>query len=309
MSHGDGNKAVVAALLANTGIALTKFIAFLLTGFSAMLAESIHSLADSGNQLLLLVGSKRSKREATEQHPFGFGRERYVYAFIVAVVLFSIGGVFTLYESIHKLIELRHHHEEIERGWQQYVPVVVLGVAIILESLSFRTAITEGRKAKEQHSWPEYIRYAKAPELPIILLEDFAALLGLVFALVAVSLTLLTGNPVYDVLGSLAIGALLIVVAVVLTIEIKSLLIGESASVSSQMAITAAIEGTAGVVGIIHIKTLHVGPEELLVATKIAVDPGATAQEIATLIDAAESNLRAVEPMAVHVFVEPDIHR
>lgn len=308
MSHGSGTKAVVAALLANTGIALTKFVAFLLTGFSAMLAESIHSLADSGNQLLLLVGGKRSQRQATEEHPFGYGRERYVYAFVVAVVLFSVGGVFTLYESVHKLAELGHEVVDTSR-WQSYVPIVVLGVAIVLESLSFRTAIVEGRKAKGEHSWWEYIRNAKAPELPVILLEDLAALIGLGFAFVAVGLTLLTHDPLFDVLGSALIGALLIVVAVVLTVEVKSLLVGESASAESIARIRATLESAPGFDGIVHLKTLHIAPEELLVAAKVAVPPGALASDIARAIDDAEEAMRAAEPMASQIFIEPDIRR
>ncbi|HUP98899.1 MAG TPA: cation diffusion facilitator family transporter [Aeromicrobium sp.] len=308
MSSGSGTKAVVAALLANTGIAITKFIAFLLTGFSAMLAESIHSAADSANQLLLLVGGKRSQRDATEEHPFGYGRERYIYAFVVAVVLFSVGGLFTLYESIHKLMNLDHVEME-SHGWQQYVPVAVLGVAIVLESLSFRTAIVEGRKSKGAHTWPQFIRNAKAPELPVILLEDFAALMGLVFALVAVVLTLVTHDPVYDILGSALIGVLLILVAVILTVEVKSLLVGEAASKESITRIRAALESAPGLDGVVHLKTLHIAPEELLVAAKVAVRPGALAEDIAQAIDDAEAAMRAVEPMATQIFLEPDIRR
>jgi cation diffusion facilitator family transporter len=308
MSHDGGTKAVVAALLANTGIAITKFIAFLLTGFSAMLAESIHSAADSANQLILLVGGKRSTRDATDEHPFGYGRERYIYAFIVAVVLFSVGGLFTLYEAIHKLMNLDHVEME-SHGWQQFVPVAVLLVAIVLESLSFRTAIVEGRKSKGTHTWPQYIRNAKAPELPVILLEDFAALVGLVFALVAVVMTLLTHNPLYDILGSALIGALLVIVAVVLTVEVKSLLVGEAASKESIARIRDALDSAPGLEGVVHLKTLHIAPEELLVAAKVAVRPGALAEDIARAIDDAEAAMRAAEPMATQVYLEPDIRR
>lgn len=308
MSHGSGTKAVVAALLANTGIAVTKFIAFLLTGFASMLAESIHSMADAGNQLLLLIGAKRSQRQATEEHPFGYGRERYIYAFVVAIVLFSVGGLYTLYESIHKFGELDEHHVDTER-WQSYVPLAVLAVAIILESLSFRTAIVEGRKSKGSNGWWQYIRTAKAPELPVILLEDFAALLGLVFAFAAVSLTLLTHNPFFDVLGSSLIGVLLIVVAIVLTIEVKSLLVGESASREAIGRIRSALEEAPGLDGIVHLKTLHIAPEELLIAAKVAVRPGALAEDIAAAIDEAELAVRTAEPMATQIFLEPDIRR
>ncbi|MFL6089173.1 MAG: cation diffusion facilitator family transporter [Aeromicrobium sp.] len=308
MSQGGGTKAVVAALLANTGIAITKFIAFLLTGFSAMLAESIHSLADSGNQLLLLIGGKRSQRDATEEHPFGYGRERYIYAFVVAVVLFSVGGLFTLYESIHKLLALEHHQLEAH-GWRQYVPVVVLGMSIVLEGFSFRTAIVEGRESKGSHTWREYIRHAKAPELPVILLEDLAALIGLAFALVAVVLTLVTRDPVYDILGSALIGALLIVVAVILTVEVKSLLVGEAASRESIARIRGALDSAPGLDGVVHLKTLHIAPEELLVAAKVAVRRGALSEDIAQAIDDAEAAVRTAEPMATQIFLEPDIRR
>ena len=304
-----GTKAVVAALLANTGIAITKFIAFLLTGFSSMLAESIHSVADAGNQALLLVGGKRSRREATEAHPFGYGRERYIYAFIVAIVLFSIGGLFAIYEAYHKFHEISLGHAEIVGGWKQFAPIVVLGIAIVLESLSFRTAIIETRKVKGNQSWWGFIRGAKSPELPVILLEDLAALLGLVVAFVSVSLALLTHNLYFDVVGSAVIGVLLVLVAVVLAIEVKSLLIGEAATPESVRRIREAIEGTDGVDRLIHLKTLHVAPEELLVAAKIAVPADVTGENIARTIDAAERNLRAAEPMALQVFVEPDIYR
>jgi cation diffusion facilitator family transporter len=308
MSHGSGTKAVVAALLANTGIAVTKFAAFLLTGFASMLAESIHSLADAGNQLLLLVGGKRSQREATEEHPFGYGRERYIYAFVVAIVLFSIGGVYTLYESVHKFAELDHLEVDTRR-WQSYVPMVVLAVAIVLESLSFRTAIIEGNKSRGGNTWWQFIRTAKAPELPVILLEDFAALMGLVFAFAAVGLTLITHDPVYDVTGSALIGLLLIVVAVVLTVEVKSLLVGESASPESIGRIRSALDSSAGLDGVVHLKTLHIAPEELLVAAKVAVRRGSLAEDIATAIDEAEAAVRAAEPMATQIFLEPDIRR
>ena len=231
MATEGGTKAVVAALLANTGIAITKFIAFLLTGFSSMLAESIHSVADASNQGLLLLGGKRSKREATDEHPFGYGRERYIYAFVVAIVLFSIGGLYALYEAYHKWHEIHDGHADdvFDSQWR-FVPLIVLAIAIVLEGLSFRTAIVESNKVRGKQSWWSFIRKAKAPELPVILLEDFAALLGLIVAFAAVSLTLITQNAYFDVAGTATIGVLLVVVAITLAIEVKSLLLGESAS-------------------------------------------------------------------------------
>ncbi|MFF1823753.1 cation diffusion facilitator family transporter [Kribbella sp. NPDC058245] len=298
---GGGNKAVVAALLANTGIAVTKFAAWGLTQSASMLAEAIHSLADAGNQVLLLVGSQRAKREADELHQFGFGRERYVYSFIVAIVLFSVGGLFALYEGWHKV----HDPHGID-NWK-WVPVAVLLAAIVMESLSFRTAIIEANKIRGHISWPKFIRQARSPELPVILLEDFAALTGLVLALIGVALTLITGNGLFDGLGSMAIGALLVFVAIFLAIEMKSLLLGESATREAQQKIVDAIEGTSGVQRLIHIKTLHLGPEELLVAAKLAVEPTTDSAVVAETINAAERAIRAAEPMSVHIYLEPDI--
>jgi len=309
MAADGGTRAVVAALLANTGIAITKFAAFFLSGISSMLAEAIHSVADAGNQGLLLLGGKRSRREATEEHPFGFGRERYIYAFIVAIVLFSVGGLFALYEAYHKYHEIHSGHSELQTGWKLYVPLVVLAIAIVLESLSFRTAIIETNKVRGKASYATFVRRAKQPELPVILLEDLAALLGLAFAFVAVSVTILTKNQYYDVVGTAMIGILLVVVAVTLAIETKSLLLGESASTEAQSRIRSALQGTAGVERIIHMKTLHLGPEELLVAAKLGVARGASAEEVAGTIDAAEVAVRDAEPTAQAIYLEPDIFR
>jgi cation diffusion facilitator family transporter len=309
MAADGGTKAVVAALLANTGIAITKFAAFFLTGISSMLAEAIHSVADAGNQGLLLLGGKKAKKEATPNHPFGFGRERYIYSFIVAIVLFSVGGLFALYEAYHKYHEIVEGHSEIPGGWKQWVPLVVLGIAIVLESLSFRTAILETNKVKGDASYAQFVRRAKSPELPVILLEDLAALLGLVFAFVAVSLMLATGNQYFDVVGTAMIGVLLVVVAITLAVETKSLLLGEAAAPEAQGKIADALRDTEGVDGVIHMKTLHLGPEELLVAAKISVSRGSTGEDVAAAIDRAEQAIRAVEPTAQVIYVEPDIYR
>ncbi len=308
MATDGGTKAVVAALIANLGIAVTKFAAFFIAGNSSMLAEGIHSLADSGNQGLLLLGGKRAKREATAEHPFGYGRERYVYSFIVAIVLFSVGGLFALYEAYHKYHEIVEGHGGLAEGWRRYVPLLVLGVAIVLESFSFRTAIVETDKVKGQASYWTFIRRAKSPELPVILLEDLAALLGLVFAFVAVSLTLLTENEYFDVAGTAMIGVLLVVVAITLAIETKSLLLGESASPDAQHRIRTALEGTDGVDSVIHMKTLHLGPEELLVAVKIAVPAEVSAADVAATINSAEAAVRAAEPLATDIYLEPDLY-
>ncbi|MDQ1620589.1 MAG: hypothetical protein QOE19_3158 [Actinomycetota bacterium] len=301
MSAEGGTKAIIAALIANIGIAVTKFIAFLLTASSSMLAESIHSVADSGNQALLLVGGKRAKRGATPEHPFGYGRERYIYAFIVSIVLFSVGGLFALYEGYHKL----QHPDPIE-SWK-WVPVLVLVVAIGLESYSFRTAIVESNRARGKTGWISFIRHSKAPELPVVLLEDFAALLGLVFALIGVSLTLITHDGIWDGIGTVAIGLLLVAVALGLGIETKSLLLGEGANLEAVEQIRSAIESEPLVDRVIHMRTLHLGPEELLVAAKIAVRAAATAADVARAIDGAEVRVREAVPIARVIYLEPDI--
>jgi cation diffusion facilitator family transporter len=308
MAADGGTKAVVAALLANTGIALLKFLAFLLTRSSSMLAESIHSVADAGNQGLLLLGGKRAKREATPEHPFGYGRERYVYAFIVAIVLFSVGGLFALYEAYHKYhaIHAGEPNELLESRWW-WVPIAVLVGAIVMEGFSFRTAIVESNRVRGDRSWVAFVRRAKSPELPVILLEDLAALLGLVFALVGVGLALLTENAYWDVVGTAAIGVLLVTVAIILALETKSLLLGEAASPDAQRRIIAALEGTAGIERVIHMKTLHLGPEELLVAAKAGVRHDADAAELAESINRAERAIREAEPTAQMIYIEPDI--
>jgi cation diffusion facilitator family transporter len=294
---------VVAALGANLGIAATKFVAFALTASSSMLAEAIHSVADSTNQVLLLIGGKRSERDATPKHPFGYGRERYIYAFVVSVVLFAVGGLFAVYEGIHKLM-----HPEPITSWK-WVPVAVLVVAIALESFSFRTAIRETNQIRGNASWGAFIRHARAPELPVILLEDFAALVGLVLALFGVGLTLLTGSGIWDGVGTLAIGALLVIVAVVLARETKSLLLGEAATPDKVAAIERAITSEDGVCRLIHMRTLHLGPDELLVAAKIAVPGAETAARVAAVIDEAEARIRAAVPIACVIYLEPDIDR
>jgi cation diffusion facilitator family transporter len=302
MSTEGSNRAIVAALAANLGIAATKFIAFALTSSSSMLAESIHSLADSGNQVLLLIGGRQARRPADTEHPFGYGRSRYLYAFIVSVVLFSVGGLFALYEAYHKW----HDPHPID-SWQ-WVPVVVLLAAIVMEAFSFRTAIVESNRIRRGKSWVAFVRESKSPELPVVLLEDSAALVGLVFALFGVGMTLLTDDGHWDAVGTAMIGLLLVAVAVVLALKTSSLLVGEGAEPEDLTAIRDALVGP-GVDGVIHIRTMYVGPEELLVAAKIAVAPTESARDVAEAIDAAEARVRAAVPIARLIFLEPDIAR
>lgn len=301
MSASGGTRAIVAALAANLAIAVAKFVAFLFSGSSSMLAESVHSVADSGNQGLLLLGGKKAQREATPQHPFGYGRERYIYAFLVSIVLFTVGGMFAIYEGYEKI----HDPHAIE-AW--YWPVGVLVFAIIAEGFSFRTAIKESNETRGSLSWSQFIRRAKAPELPVVLLEDLGALIGLVLALVGVGLALLTDNGVWDGIGTLCIGILLIVIAIVLALETKSLLLGEAAGTEDVEKIKAAVVDGDTVTRVIHMRTLHLGPEELLVAAKIAVQGDDTATEVANAINAAEARIRAAVPIARVIYLEPDIY-
>ena len=302
MSTEGGMRAVIAALLANLGIAVAKFVAFVFTGSSSMLSEAIHSVADSGNQVLLLIGNKRSKKVADEAHNFGYGRRRYVYGFVVAIVLFLVGGLFSLYEGWHKW----QHPEPLDDWW---IAVVVLLVAIVLEGLSFRTAIREANRSRGRRSLLRFVREARQPELPVILLEDAGALTGLVFALFGVGMAVITGNGRWDAAGAAAVGTLLVVIAIFLAIEMTDMLVGESALPEQVAAIRAALESSPGVEQVIHLRTLHVGPDELLVAAKIAVAHAGTAREIAQDIDDAELAVRTAVPEARYVFLEPDLYR
>jgi cation diffusion facilitator family transporter len=299
----DGSqRAIVAAFLANLGIAVAKFVGFAVTGAASMLAEAVHSVADTSNQGLLLLGGRRARRPATEQHPFGFGRERYFWSFVVAVMLFSAGALFALFEGIEKL---RHPHELESSGWA----IGILAMAIVLEATSLRTAVAESRPVKGTRSWREFIRTAKAPELPVVLLEDTGALVGLGFAVVGVGLAEATGNPRFDALGSTAIGLLLAVIAFVLAAETKSLLIGESASPGTIELICRALESTDGIQRVVHLRTEHLGPDELLVAAKIAVDGNTPSRATAAMIDRAEAAVRHAVPEARLIYLEPDIDR
>ncbi|WP_024874861.1 cation diffusion facilitator family transporter [Saccharomonospora piscinae] len=301
MAANGGTKAILAALFANAGIAVSKFVGFVITGSSSMLAEAVHSVADTSNQGLLLLGQRTAKRRATKEHPFGYGRERYFYSFIVALMLFTLGSAFALYEGVHKV----QHPEDLS---SPMVAVVILVVAIALETFSFRTAIRESRGLKGDRSWWAFVRQSKTPELPVVLLEDAGALFGLVFALIGVGLSVVTGNPVWDGVGTLMIGALLGVIAIILIIEMKSLLIGEGAAERELRAIEAELV-SGRVERVIHIRTQYVGPEELLVAAKLGLRGGLEMAEVATEIDEAEARVRATVPAARLIYLEPDLYR
>jgi cation diffusion facilitator family transporter len=299
--HEGSKKAIFAAFVANLGIAIAKFIAFALTGAASMLAEAIHSVADTGNQSLLFLGGRRAQRAESKLHPFGYGRERYFWGFVVALVLFSLGAVFATYEGVEKLI---HPHELDDPA----IAFVVLGIAICLELFSFRTAIREANRVRGGRGWWEFIRTSRSPELPVVLLEDLGALIGLLFALTGVSLTVITGEEVFDALGSIAIGLLLGVIAIVLAIEMKSLLIGEAAVPEDEDAIVRALDDSPEVARVIHLRTLHLGPDELLVAIKFEPAAGSL-DEIGATIDDLEVRIRDAVPSARRIYLEPDQYR
>ena len=301
--HEGSRRAIFAAFLANLGIAIAKFVGFLITGSAGLMAEAGHSLADTGNQLLLLLGGRRAARAADAQHPFGYGRERYFWAFVVALVLFSIGGLFALYEGIQKLRD-PHEVESLP------VAIGILLFAVVLESFSLRTAYKEASAHRTTTGgWLSWIRRSKQPELPVVLLEDTGALIGLAFALAGVVMAHVTDEPRWDAAGSIAIGILLVVIAVVLAIEMKGLLIGEAASRTDVAAIAKSLEAADGVRRLIHLRTEHLGPDDLLVAAKLDFDPTLSVEQLSAAIDAAERGLRAVVPTAHFVFIEPDVYR
>jgi cation diffusion facilitator family transporter len=291
MATEGSTRVVVTALGANLAIGVSKFVAAAITGSASMLAEGVHSVADSANQVLLLIGGRRARRPASPLHPFGYARERYVYAFLVAIILFSLGGLYALYEGYHKIIDPHPLESPL-------VAVVVLLLAACLEGYALRTAVGQANRTRGDRSWLRFVRRTRNPELPVILLEDSGALLGLLFALIGVVASVVTGNGVFDGISTLCIGALLVTVAVLLAVETKSLIIGESAVPEQLAAIEQALLAAPGVDRIIHLRTMHLGPEELLLAAKIAVT-----------IDDAEARVRAAVPTAKVIYLEPDIYR
>ncbi len=300
MASGS-TKAILAALFANLSIAIAKFVGYAFTSSSSMLAEAIHSVADTSNQALLLLGGRRARRDATPAHPFGFGRERYFWSFIVALVLFTLGGLFAIFEGVHKLGEASHEVSNVE--WA----IGILSLGIVLEGYSLHTAIKESRSLKGQASWWEFIRHSRTPELPVVLLEDFGALMGLALALLGVSISAITGDSRWDAYGTISIGVLLVVIAAVLVFEMKSLLIGESALGSMRKKIVRAIEETPNVNRLLHMRTQHIGPDELLVAAKIQMEPGLDTAKIAAAINQAERRIREAVPIGCMIYLEPDV--
>ncbi|MCP9623334.1 cation diffusion facilitator family transporter [Nocardia otitidiscaviarum] len=302
MAAGGGRKAIIAAMSANGGIAVAKFVGAGITGSASMLAEAVHSVADTCNQGLLLFGQRRAAQEADNLHQFGYGRNRYFYSFVVALVIFALGSLYALYEGVHKV----QHPEELS---SPMVAIVILGIAIVLETFSMITAVKESRPLKGDASWWRFIRTSRHPELPVVLLEDAGALIGLTLAFGAVSMTVVTGDPVWDGIGTLCIGVLLGVIAIILIVEMKSLLIGEGATAKDDELIRERLVDGTRIDRVIHLKTQYLGPEELLVAAKVAIVPGLEIADIAAAIDDAEARVRAAVPIAKIMYLEPDLYR
>lgn len=299
MASGGSIRAIVAAMAANASIAVAKFVAFLVTSSASMLAESIHSVADTANQALLLLGGRRAKRVADDEHQFGYGRERYFWGFVVAMVLFSLGGLFSIYEGIEKI---RHPHQVESLGWA----FGVLIFAMVAEGMSFRTAVVEARKVKGDRSWWQFIRRSRSPELPVVLLEDAGAMLGLLLALGGIGMAAITDDVVWDGIGTLSIGILLVVIAITLTVEMQSLLIGESASKEHVDLIMNITDSHPRVNRVIDLRTQHIGPEELLIAGKIDFDAALTSSELTEVIDEVEASLREAVDLDLRIYLEPD---
>ncbi|RMI35105.1 cation diffusion facilitator family transporter [Nocardia stercoris] len=302
MSAEGGKKAILAALAANAGIAVAKFVGAAITGSASLLAEAVHSCADTGNEALLLLGQSRAAKDADELHQFGYGRNRYFYSFVVALVLFTLGAMYGVYEGVHKI----QHPAELE---SPLVAIVILGIAAVLEGFSFRTAIRESQQLRGNRTWWQFIRHTRSPELPVVLLEDTGALIGLLIALAGVGLTMLTDNPVFDGIGTLGIGLLLGIIAVILVVEMKSLLIGEGATPAEYEKIRGALVDGHRIDRVIHLRTEYLGPEELMVAAKVAVAPGLDIAAIAAAIDEAEARVRAAVPVVRLMYLEPDLYR
>ena len=299
--HQGSRRAIFAALAANFGIAVAKFVGFLITGAASMQAEAVHSLADTGNQALLLWGGASSKREASVEHPFGYGRERYFWSFVVALILFSMGSLFAIYEGAQKL---RHPHEIESPAWA----VGILLVGVVLEAFSFRTAIRAAEERRRGRSWWSFIRGTKNPELPVVILEDLGALCGLLIALVGVGLAVATDDARFDAAGSVGIGVLLGAIAVVLAVEMKSLLIGEAATPFNVAILREVFLADGSVRRIIHMRTLHIGPDELLVAAKLEFDSSLTLREVSRVINGVEARVRERLPIAKIIYIEPDVY-
>ena len=302
MATGESTRVVIAAFFANLGIAIAKFVGYGFTRSSAMLAEAIHSVADTGNQALLLLGGRLAKRHPDEEFQFGYARERYFWSFVVSLVLFSLGSLFALVEGYEKL----RHPEELENiGWA----FAILGLGIVFEGYAFYTAVTTSIDVKGRRTWWQFIRTSRVPELTVVLLEDLGALIGLFIAMGAIAMVTITGDPIWDGIGTVSIGLLLGAIAILLAIEMRGLLIGESARPRTYQQIRDAMLRSPHVEDVIHLRTQHFGPEQLLVGAKVAFDPGLSFGELADAINDVERRVRDVVPIAHPMYIEPDLVR
>jgi cation diffusion facilitator family transporter len=305
--HGS-KKVVLLALAANFGIATAKFVAFLLTASSAMLAETIHSLADTGNQLLLLLGMKRASKPPDDRHEFGYKMESYFWSFIVAIMLFSLGGLFAIYEGVHKVHEIKAalaagRPTEMENP---AVAIAVLVVSVALEGWSWIAATRHVNELRGEQGLVGFIEDSKSTEIIVIWMEDTGALIGLAFALIGVGLALATGNPMWDVYSTFAIGVLLVVIAFFVARETKSLLIGEAATKESQDLIKKLVSETEGIESLMSMRSMQLGEDEFLVALKIQWRAGLPVEVVSRHTNDLESRIRAAVPRARYIFVEPD---
>ncbi|MDC1238380.1 cation diffusion facilitator family transporter [Pseudomonadales bacterium] len=295
---GSPAKAILYAFLANFGIAVSKLAAALHTGSGSLMAEAIHSFADTCNQVLLFVGLKGSEKPADEEHPLGYGKLTYFWSFVVALILFSLGGVYSIFEGWHKY----NNPEPVTGIW---IGLSVLGAAIILEGLSFYGAYLEAKKMAGEQSLMEWLKTTRNAEIVVVLGEDFAAMLGLIFAFLALSLVMVTGEPLYDAFGSMIIGVLLIIVAVGLVIRLQGLLVGRSAEPALRELAESIIAEKQGVARLFNMVTLHMGPKVLL-AAKIQLDAHLTVDQAAHLINAIEDELKANRPEIGWCYIEID---
>jgi cation diffusion facilitator family transporter len=297
--HGSSARAILYAFLANLGIALSKLGAALYTNSGSMLAESIHSFADCGNQVLLFIGLRQSQRPATPQFPLGQGKISYFWSFIVALMLFSVGGMFSIYEGWHKL----HEPEPLNQAW---IALLVLGVSIVLESFSTLGCLREIRKLRKGRTLGAWLKSTRNAELVVVLGEDVAALVGLVLAFVFVSISAATGNPMYDAMGSIVIGVVLIFVSIFIAIRMKGLIVGRSAEEELQKAIREQIESTDGIEDLLNAITFQLGPQVML-AVKVRMAPGQTVESAIANLNALERSIKANFPEVKWCFFEPDV--
>ena len=298
-SHGGTARAILYAFLANGGIAIAKTWAAWITGSGSMLAEAIHSYADTGNQVLLFLGLKQSGKAPDDEHPLGYGKLSYFWSFIVALMLFSLGGLFSIYEGFHKL----QHPEPLTQVW---IAIAVLAIAIVLETFSLLGCLREINIIRGKRAFRQWLHETRNSELVVVLGEDIGALAGLVLALMFVSLAAVTGNPVYDAIGSICIGLILLIISIFLAMRVRSLLVGRSADPEIQRAIARIIDSDEDIVEVFNVITTQFGPDTLL-AAKIKLKPGIDIEAAVAAINDLERQLKEQVPALKWCFVEPDV--